>query len=378
MVYLDNAATSFPKAPGVGRAMAECVESALGGPGRTFGESGAGAARIIFRTREQLARLLDIPDSTDLILTPGATFSLNMALCGLVKPGAHVVTTALEHNAVARPLCHLQACGVEVTRLPCPGGISPEPEAFRRALRPATALIAMVHGSNVTGTILPLAEIAQIAREANVPLLVDASQTAGSAPLSVGKDRPHLLAFTGHKGLLGAPGTGGLYIDPETELSPLTRGGTGSRSYSTDQPEERPDRFESGTPNLPGIAGLSVAVGWLLERSVAAVREHELRLIDQLMTELQRVPGVTVYGPRDARDRCGLVAFNVGDLDPAEVGARLEQQYGIITRCGLHCAPWAHESIGTLDRGAVRMSVSPFTAEQEISAAARAVREIAG
>jgi len=378
MVYLDNAATSFPKAPGVAQAMADCVDLAAGGPGRSFGDSGAGSARLIFETRERLARLLDISDSTDLTLTSGATFSLNLALYGLLGPGDHVVTTALEHNAVARPLSHLWSMGVHVTRVPCPDGVSPDPADFRRALRPETALIAMVHGSNVTGAILPLSEVAAIAREAGVPLLVDASQTAGSMPISIARDRLPLLAFTGHKGLLGPPGTGGLYLDPHVDPRPLTRGGTGSQSYSADQPDARPDRYESGTPNLPGIAGLGVATQFLLGRGVAAIRDHEVQLVEQLLGELSRVPGVTVYGPRTARERCGLVSFNAGDLDPAEVGGRLESGYGIITRCGLHCAPWAHESIGTLDRGAVRMSVSPFTTEADVALAAKAVGEIAG
>jgi len=378
MVYLDNAATSFPKAPGVAQAMADCIDLAAGGPGRSFGDSGAGAARLIFETRERLARLLDVPDSTDLTLTSGATFSLNLALYGLLGPGDHVVATALEHNAVARPLSHLQSMGVEVTRVPCPDGLSPEPEDFRRALRPETALIAMVHSSNVTGAILPLPELAAIAREAGVPLLVDASQTAGSVPISVARDRLPLLAFTGHKGLLGPPGTGGLYLDPQIDLRPLTRGGTGSQSNSTDQPDARPDRYESGTPNLPGIAGLGVAAQFLLDRGVAAIRDHEVQLVEQLLGELSRLPGVTVYGPRAAPERCGLVSFNVGDLDPAEVGGRLEGRYGIITRCGLHCAPWAHESIGTLDRGAVRVSVSPFTTQADVALAAKAVAEITG
>jgi cysteine desulfurase / selenocysteine lyase len=378
MVYLDNAATSYPKAPGVAQAVLDCLEHAAGGPGRTYGASGAAQARLIYEARRSLAELLGIPDPTNLILTPGGTFSLNLALRGLIRPGAHVVTTALEHNAVARPLTHLGGCGVTVTRVPCPGGAAPEPEGFRRALRPDTALIAAVHGSNVAGTILPIADIARIAREAEVPLLVDASQTVGSVPVSVSAEGPHLLAFTGHKGLLGPPGTGGLYIDPGVCPAPLTRGGTGSRSYSTDQPAERPDCYESGTPNVPGLAGLGVAAHYLLAQGVAGIREHEVGLIGHLMTELRRLPGVTLYGPRDGRDRCGLVAFNVGAFDPAEVGERLERDHGIATRCGLHCAPWAHESLGTLERGAVRMSVSPFTTHEEIETAVRAVGEIVG
>jgi selenocysteine lyase/cysteine desulfurase len=196
-------------------------------------------------------------------------------------------------------------------------------------------------------------------------------------PISLADHGPHLLAFTGHKGLLGPPGTGGLFIDPSLDLEPLCRGGTGSRSFSDEQPTDRPDRFESGTPNVPGIAGLGVGVRFVTGRGVADIRAHERQLMDRLLSELRAVPNVTLYGPPGAEERVGLVSLNIGDLDPAEVGLRLERECGIITRCGFHCAPWAHESQGTLDRGAVRLSVSPFTTEEEIEQAARAIHEIA-
>jgi cysteine desulfurase family protein len=377
MIYLDNAASTYPKAPGVGQAVADCIEHAAGGPGRSFGAFGEGPARIIFETRQALAELFVWADPADLVLTSGATYSLNLALRGLLCPGDHVVTTGLEHNAVSRPLTHLREQGVEFSRVACPGGLRPEPSAFRHALRPSTRLIAMVHASNVSGAILPLDEVSVLAREAGVPLLIDASQTAGSVPISLADHGPHLLAFTGHKGLLGPPGTGGLFIDPSLDLEPLCRGGTGSRSFSDEQPTDRPDRFESGTPNVPGIAGLGVGVRFVTGRGVADIRAHERQLMDRLLSELRAVPNVTLYGPPGAEERVGLVSLNIGDLDPAEVGLRLERECGIITRCGFHCAPWAHESQGTLDRGAVRLSVSPFTTEEEIEQAARAIHEIA-
>ena len=377
MIYLDNAATAFPKAPGVARAMADCIEHAAGAAGRSFGAFGAGPARIIFETRRRLSELLGWDDPSDIALTSGATYSLNLALYGSLRPGDHVVTTSLEHNSVCRPLTHLRSQGVEVTRVPCPGGRSPDPEAFRTALRPETRLIAMVHASNVSGAILPLREVAQLAKEANVPLLLDASQTAGALPISLRDEKPHLLAFTGHKSLLGPPGTGGLLVAPSLDVAPLCRGGTGSRGFSDEQPTDRPDCFESGTPNLPGIAGLGASTQFLLDQGVANLRAQETRLIDGLLAELRAIPNVVTYGPERAEERTGLVSLNVGDLDPAEVGLRLERDYGIITRCGFHCAPWAHESLGTLHRGAVRLSISPFTTQEEIDQAARALAEIA-
>jgi cysteine desulfurase/selenocysteine lyase len=377
IIYLDNAATSFPKAPGVVEAVAECIEHGAGGAGRSFGAAGAAPARVIFETRQRLARLLGHEESADIILTPGATLALNLALNGLVEPGQHVITTSLEHNAVARPLSHLAALGCQVTRIPCPDGLPPEPEAFHRALKTNTAAIAMIHASNVSGAILPMLQVAEIAREAQVPLLVDASQSVGSIPVNIDRDQPDLLAFAGHKGLLGPAGTGGIYVSPAIDLPPLWRGGTGSRGFSADHPTERPDCYESGTPNLPGIAGLGVSVEYLIERGLEAVREHEVRLIEGLIDELGAIPGVVLYGPRSARERSPLVSLNIGDLDPAVVGMHLERDYGIISRCGFHCSAWAHESIGTLDRGAVRLSVSPFTTEDEVAAAARAIAEIA-
>lgn len=376
-IYLDNAATSFPKPPGVAEAVAECIEHGAGGASRSFGAAGAAPARMVFETRQRLARLLRHEDSADMVLTPGATLALNLALNGSVTPGQHIVTTSLEHNAVARPVFHLQAMGCEVTRVACPEGRAPEPDALRRALKANTAVIAMVHASNVTGAVLPMREVAEIARDAGVPLLVDASQSAGAMPIDIDRDQPDLLAFAGHKGLLGPAGTGGIYVSPAIDLPPLWRGGTGSRGFSAEQPSERPECYESGTPNLPGIAGLGASVQYVLDRGVEAIRQHEVGLIRALMTELQAIPGVVLYGPRTADERSALVSLNVGDLDPAVVGMHLEQDYGIISRCGFHCSAWAHESIGTLGRGAVRLSVSPFTSEAEVARAARAIAEIA-
>lgn len=377
MIYLDNAATSFPKAPGVAEAMADCVRHVAGGPGRSAGAFGEGPARVVFDARCRLAELLNWPDPADVVLTSGATYSLNQALLGSLEPGDHVLTTTLEHNSVSRPLTYLRDRGIEFSRVPCPEGRSPEPEAFRRMLRRNTRLIAMVHASNVAGTVLPVSEVAAIAAEAEVPLLVDASQSVGAWPVDLSKDRVTLLAFTGHKALLGPAGTGGLFVDPQFDLRPLCHGGTGSQGFSDRQPTDRPDCFESGTPNVCGLAGLAVAVEFVSRTGLAAIRAHEVKLMEALLQGLRDLPGVTIYGPPQATERAALVSLNIGDLDPAQVGLRLEREYGIITRCGFHCAPWAHESLGTLDRGAVRLSVSIFTTESDIEQAIRALADIA-
>lgn len=378
MIYLDNAATTFPKAPGVAGAVGDCLELGAGGPGRSVGPSAAAQARVVFDARRRVAELLGCSDPTDVVLTSGATFALNLALHGVLRRGDHVVTTALEHNAVARPLTHLESRGVEVTRVPCPDGLAPEPEAFRGALRSNTRLIAAIHGSNVSGALLPLEGIAAVAADAEVLLLVDASQTAGAVPLEASMPGLSMLAFTGHKGLLGPAGTGGLYVCADAPLEPLCRGGTGNRGFSAEQPTDRPDCFEPGTPNVPGFAGLEVGVRYVLDQGVESIRRHEAGLVERLLGELRALGGVHVYGPPEAEARAALVAFNARETDPARVGMLLEQDYGIITRCGFHCAAWAHESLGTLDRGAVRMSVSPWTTEEEIDAAVRAIHEIAG
>ena len=379
MIYLDNAATSYPKPPSVPAAVQDALAGLAGSADRSLGDAAVAAERLIYGARGSIAALLGAPDPSTVAFTANATEALNLALLGVLSPGHHVVTTTLEHNSVARPLQHLAEChGVALTRVAGPApGLAPRPEDVARAVRPETKLVAVTHASNVAGTLLPVAGIALVAHECGALMLVDASQTVGAVPLNVEALGADLLAFTGHKGLLGPQGTGGLYIAPTVEVEPLVRGGTGSRSHSDRQPEFRPDCYESGTPNTPGLAGLGAAAQYLLEHGIAAVREHEVALVAHLLAGLQAIPGVTTYGPPTAADRVGLVSFNVGDLDPADVGRRLATEYGIITRVGLHCAPWAHAELGTLERGGVRASVSLFTTQDEVAALIRAVREVA-
>jgi len=375
MIYLDHAATSYPKPPSVLAAVQEALAGLAGSADRSLGDAAVAAERLIYGARTGVAALLGAADPTSIVFTSNATEALNLALLGVLRPGDHVVTTTLEHNSVARPLQHLAEChGVAVTRVGGPApGLAPRAEDVARAIRDDTKLVAVTHASNVTGAIVPVADIATAAHARGALVLVDASQAAGGLPVSVEELGADLLAFTGHKALLGPQGTGGLHIAPNVEVEPLVRGGTGSRSHEDRQPSFRPDCYESGTPNTPGLAGLGAAVSFLQAQGVAAVREHEVALAAELLAGLRAIPGVTVYGPLPAAERVGLATFNVADLDPADVGQRLAAEHGIITRVGLHCAPWAHAELGTLERGAVRASVSLFTRHEEVGALIRAV-----
>jgi cysteine desulfurase family protein len=376
IIYLNNAATSYPKAPGVEPAMVRALRGWGLTPGRASPAGEDGAARTIYQARSALARLLGAPDPARLIFTMNATDSLNLALTGLLRDGGHVVTTSMEHNSVARPLRHLAERGVTITRVPCDGAGRLDPAEIAAALRPETQLIVLTHASNVTGTLMPVAEVVAIARQRTIPVLVDAAQTAGCAAMDLGGLGADYVAFTGHKALLGPPGVGVLYVGDTQRLAPMRVGGTGSQSEHDRQPEALPDRYEAGTPNVVGIAGLGAAAEFLLERGVAEVRRHERALVARLLGRLGEIPSVVVYGPRDADQVAGIVSFNIGDLDCAEVARVLESEHGIITRCGLHCAPWAHETIGTLERGTVRASVGWATTEAEVDALAEAVAAV--
>jgi cysteine desulfurase/selenocysteine lyase len=377
MIYLDNAATSFPKAPGVVEAVSDCLEHVGGNPQRAGHAMSLAASRLVYATRKRLAKLLNAADPSRIVFTPNATDALNTALLGILRPGDHVVTTSIEHNAVARPLRALETRGVELARVQCAPTGELDVGEFAAAIRDHTKLAVAVHASNILGGILPIADLAAAAHGKGVPLLVDASQSAGLLVIDVQATGIDLLVFTGHKGLLGPQGTGGLYVREGIEIEPLRRGGTGSRSEQDVQPDFLPDRFESGTLNTPGIAGLGAALDFLAGEGIDTIRAGELELTEQLLDGLAGIDGVTVYGPRDAAKRVGLVALNIADLDAAEVAEQLESAHGIISRPGLHCAPWAHATMGTLERGALRLSVAPFTEPGEVDAAVRAISQIA-
>ena len=377
-IYLDNAATTYPKPESVYRAIEEFMRQGGGSPGRGLYSKAVEAEEMLLETRCKLAKLLDVADPTRIVFSANSTEAINLALKGYLHEGDHVVSTVLEHNAVLRPLHALERSrGISVTYVDCDDQGRLDPEAFGKALRKETRLVACVHGSNVLGTIAPISDIAAIAHQAGAQLLVDGSQTAGTLPLSIRELGADLYAFTGHKGLLGAPGTGGLYVAPHLDLDTVKEGGTGSVSESLEPPEFLPDRFEPGTPNTYGLAGLGAGVTWVLERGVARIRAHESALSQRLLERLREIKGIRVLSPGEAAIRLGLVALTFDHLSPTEGCAILASKFGIMARCGLHCAPFAHRRLGLERTGSLRLSVGVFTTEEEVDAAASALEQIA-
>ena len=371
--YLDNAATSWPKSPQVIAAMQQYLCECGGSPGRAGHGKSLTSSRMVYDTRDQLATLFNAPSTDRVVFAKNATEALNVILFGSLNPGDHVVTSSMEHNAVMRPLRQLESCGVNLSVAACDAQGRLDRDAVRRLLTPKTRLILINHASNVTGTIQPIAEIGSLAREAGVRFAVDAAQTAGVCPLDMQQNAIDFLAFTGHKSLGGPQGTGGLALGPDVDLRPLIFGGTGSASESELQPEFLPDKLESGTLNAIGLAGLGAALADLNAFVVGNVLQHEQKLLRRFREGLRELPQILVYGPADPAESVGVLSLNVAGISCDEVGVRLEQQFGILTRTGLHCAPAAHRSIGTLAKGTVRFSVSRFTTEAEIDAALAAL-----
>jgi cysteine desulfurase/selenocysteine lyase len=376
MIYVDNAATSFPKAPGVAEAMAHYLTEIGASPGRSGHRPSVEAARIIFDAREQLAALLGMADSSRLVFTSGATFGINAALAGLLRPGDEVVTTGTEHNAVMRPLRHLESeRGVRIRVAQGDAAGFVDAGAIADLVTDGTRLVVMTHASNVTGTILPI-EAASSAI-GSVPLLIDGAQTTGSVPIDLSRLGPHLFAFSGHKGLLGPPGIGGLSIGEGIDLPPLVRGGTGSRSEFEEQPAFLPDRLEGGTPNTVGIAGLLAAVRYVSERGVESVRDHERALVSRLIAGLSALEGVRWYGTEEIERRLATVSITIDGLSPSDAAQTLDRNYEIFVRPGLHCAPAAHRTIGTFPAGTIRISLGAFNTDVDVDAVLEAVADLA-
>ncbi len=379
LVYLDHAATSWPKAPGVSQAVADFLDRIGANPGRSGHRMSIEAGRIVSSARGTLAFLLGVEDPLRIVFCSNGTEALNIALHGYLRPGDEVVTTAVEHNAVMRPLRTLEREGVRVKVVACTRDGKLDPAQIAAAVSDGTTLIAMTHASNVTGTLLPVAEVARISHARGIPLLVDAAASAGAVPLSMTEMGIDLLAFTGHKGLLGPPGTGGLAIARTFDirrLRPLKQGGTGSRSEHEEQPDFLPDMLESGTVNGAGIAGLACGTRWILETGVDTIRDRLRAMSRMLRDGLGAIPGVTIHGPSRPEDRTGIVSFTIEGKTPSEIGERLDREHGVLCRVGLHCAPAAHRTIGTFPVGTVRFSAGIFHTDEEIARAIEAVAAI--
>ncbi len=376
--YLDNAATSFPKPREVWEAMEHYFFHVGGNPGRSGHRLSHEASEILFNTREALSHLFNIDTPERIVFTKNATEAINVAFYGFLKPGDRVVTTAMEHNAVMRPLRHLEGTrGVEVKVVPADSQGVVDLEALGQALEEDTTVLVVNHASNVAGSLVDLEKVGSIAKGAGVPLLVDGAQTAGCYYVDVEAMHISLLAFTGHKGLLGPQGTGGLYVAPGLELDPLIRGGTGSNSEREEQPLFWPDVHEGGTLNVVGLAGLGAGVEFVLEQGVERIRAHEGRLFNSFWKGAQGIPGLILYGPERWEERVAVVSINLEGQDPAHVGYVLDRDFGIMVRPGLHCAPSAHKSLGTFPTGTVRVAFGLFNTEGDVERVLEALDTIA-
>lgn len=381
VIYLDNAATSFPKAPDVGRTVADVIDHLGSSPGRGGHRLALEAGRLLLEIRESVAEFIGSSDASRIIFTSGATEAINLALFGLLQPGDRVITSSMEHNAVLRPLHVLQQRGVDTVRITADAGGRVSSEDIRAAATqgPRRArMVVLTHAANVTGTIQPIEEIAHWCRQEGILLLVDAAQSAGLLPIDVEAMGIDLLAAPGHKNLLGPAGTGFLYVRPGLKPTPLNYGGTGGDSASLLPPEELPERLENGTINLPGLAGLRAGLQYLQSRGLQEVRRHKTALMDQLINGLKHLEGVCIYGPGNAADHAGALSINLLGRDPAEVGFHLDTDYGICVRTGLHCAPEAHRTIGTFPDGTVRISPGLFNTSEDIDTLLQALRIMVG
>ncbi len=380
LIYVDNAASSWPKPRSVIKAMCDFMEKACANPGRSGHRMSIEASRILYNTRNELSDLLNVRDPLRVVFCSNATEALNLALKGLITEKDHVITTALEHNSVMRPLRELENSGAQISILKCSQDGIPQAQDLENLIRKNTKLVVINHGSNVTGAIAPLSEIGKITRDAGLLLLVDAAQTAGCFPIDFERDQIDLLAFTGHKSLLGPQGIGGLVIGERVDierLKPLKTGGTGSRSEYEHQPDFLPDKYESGTPNTVGVAGILAGVQFVKKRSVESIREHEMKLTGVLIEGFEKTGGVRVYGPKSLEKRIGIVSINIDGMPPSEVSFCLDREFGILTRPGLHCAPLAHKTIGAFPQGTVRFSPGVFNTEEEMTTIIEAVCQIA-
>ena len=376
MIYLDNAATTLHKPPQVMDAVVRAM-TAMGNAARGAHGGALEAARTVYNTRVKLARLFGCPRPDHVIFTANSTEALNIAISGLIRPGDHVITTDCEHNSVLRPLYRLEEGGAALDVVPADQLGRVAYEDLEALLRPDTRAVVCTHASNLTGNVLDIARIGEMARRRGALLIVDASQTAGALPIDMETMGIDVLCFTGHKGLMGPQGTGGLCVRPGVEIEPWKVGGSGVHSYDRRQPREYPTRLEAGTLNGHGIAGLSAALDFLQEVGLEAIEAKERALMDRFYQAVSAMDGVTVYGDFSQARRSAIVALNIRDYDSAAVSDELSETYGVATRPGAHCAPRMHRALGTTDRGAVRFSFSWFNTQEEVDEAIRAVGQLA-
>ncbi len=381
MIYLDNASTSWPKPPGVSEAMVDFLNQTGANPGRGGHRLAIEAGRTVDTARQVVAELFNAADPLRVTFGHNVTAALNFALHGLLKPGDHVITSSIEHNSMMRPLRELESRGVRVTVVACHVDGTLDPQKIEDEIRAETALVALNHASNVMGTILPVAEVGEVTRRRGIPLLVDAATTAGAMPIDVEEMKIDLLAFTGHKGLGGPTGTGGLIIGEQINhetIRPLIQGGTGSYSEQERQPAWLPDALESGTLNVVGLAGLTAAVKWIRNEGLVAIRKKLLSNRTRLTEGLQAIRGITIHGSRQPEMQTTPIAFSISSLSPSEAGCKLDDQFGILCRVGLHCSPAAHKTIQTFPVGTLRFAPGLFTSDDEIETTLSAVRQLVG
>jgi cysteine desulfurase family protein len=376
MNYLDNAATTYPKPKTVYKSVMDAMTRYGANPGRGSHAMAIEGARVIYETRELLAELFNLDDPMRVILTFNATDGLNMAIKGILKPGDHVITTAMEHNSVLRPIKELESIGVENTIVSCSHEGKINVEDIEASIKSNTRMVVTTHVSNLTGTIFPIEKIGELCKRRNVLYLVDGSQSAGVLEIDMVKQHIDFLAVPGHKGLLGPQGTGALLINNDAEIKEIKEGGTGSESSNPHQPDFYPDKLEAGTHNLPGIAGLNAGLKYILNKGTKSILSHEKNILEIFINEMRKNPSITIYGPEDINDRSGVVPINIEGMDSSEVAYILDTEYNIAVRPGLHCAPLAHKTIGTENIGAVRFGVGPFTKRTDVIAAVKALNEI--
>ncbi len=374
MIYLDYAATSGRKPEAVYEASDRVMREVSGNPGRSGHKISLEAGAIVAEARLLCSRLFHAPASETIAFGVNTTEALNLGILGMVEKGDHVITSSLEHNSVARPLEHLKDEGVEVTKIRADLENGVDPDAVEAAIKDNTKLVVMTHISNVTGTVNDIAAIGDVCRRHGVTFLVDAAQSAGVRPIDVQAMKIDMLAFPGHKCLYGPQGTGGLYISPEVDLRPLLTGGTGTQSELLHQPVSRPERYESGTLNVPGLAGLARGVDFILKTGVDAIEEKEYELTARLISGIRQYDNITIWGPQTAKNRAAVLSITIDGYEPQDISIYLDQIFDIAVRSGLHCAPYAHETLGTLDKGGtVRISPGYFTTEEEIDACIEAI-----